>query len=341
MDSDLTPRATHKPDDWEPHFDTWMLRYKSGVRRIVRATFGVEGSQDALDCLLSLLKGDHGPDVLERGALIPLSKEETDTPLIFAYWADPKVYQTWNTGAQVRSFFETDRIAGTDVARWQEAGIISLTHNETNYSHDETLTGIARLPITERTQCDIYSYWGAARDRLPASTSDTMEPYGAANVATQSTGKTQHVIVTAPGNACVIRTSQDWTKAPQDHEDWYLGSVEPTLKAGARFLHQRADTIGALATRYIREADEHGNPIGRTCVLGVFRSMADLENWTHNHPTHTAIYNAGLEMFAAFGTDVGVRLFHEVSVFPLGDLTGEYTNCSPHMGLLRTLGEGQ
>lgn len=338
MDQDLHPKATHKPGDWEPHFKTWTLHYQSGAREIVRATFGVEGSAAAFDHLLQLIKGAHGPEVLERGAVIPLSKTETVAPVAFAYWSTPQTYQLWNNRPDVRAFFESDKTFGKNIARWQESGIIALTHNETNYSHDETLTGIAKLPITQRAPCDIYSYWGAARDRLPASQNDAMAPYGNAKQESISSGVDREVVV-APGNLCVIRTSQDWSKAPKDHENWYLGSVEPTLKAGARFLHQRERTVGALAIRYLQEADDDGNLVGRTCVLGYFDSMASLEEWTHNHPTHKAIYDAGLEMFAAFGTDVGVRLYHEVSVFTQGAFIGEYTNSPSHVGLLRTLSQ--
>jgi aldoxime dehydratase len=332
MDSELYQRPKNKPAGFQPDFDTFHVRYKDGMRTVVRAIFGIENrggdASQTIKYLRTLFNETDGPQIIERGTVIGGQEE-----LFFCYWVNREAYQRWNTQNSVRDFFENDLALSGDIGRWRETGIISLTHHETNYSHDVDLTGFSALDGTHREKCDLCGYWGAARDRIPISAEDPLLPYGEVRVS--SLGK--RATIEASGNMCVIRTSQDWIGAPAAHRDWYLSEVEPVLHTGADFLRDHRAEAGTFAARYIRETTLDGAPLDRTCVLGYFHSLADLEKWTHTHPTHLAIYEAGMKLIYQFGADLGVRLYHEVTIFPRGQFDAEYVNCSNKIGLLQAL----
>ncbi len=68
--------------------------------------------------------------------------------------------------------------------------------------------------------------------------------------------------------------------------------------------------------------------------------MADLESWARDHPTHHAIFEAAMELVRRFGEDLGIRLFHEVSVLPGGRFEASYVGCADDTGILRSVEAG-
>lgn len=337
MDKDLIPQPSRRPEGLEMDYNTWTLGFQDGQREIVRATLGIEARNGAdashvMTSLLDLFSLENGPKVVERGGVV--SQTVSSQELFFAYWENREDYRKWLSSMPVRDFFESGDALDGDVGRWRETGFIPLTHHETNYSHDQELTGLAKLDVTERVSCEIFGYWGAARDRIPASAHEELDSYGKIELSGREP-LGSYVKVKPAGNLCVIRTSQDWVGSKKEHTDWYLKEVEPVLHAGVKYLQKSRKNSGAIATRYIREADIDGAPVERTCVLGYFDSLKSLEEWTHNHPTHLAIFESGLTMVRQFGGELGVRLFHEISVFPEGTFDAEYSNCSKSVGLLQ------
>lgn len=47
---------------------------------------------------------------------------------------------------------------------------------ETNYARLDHHPGLAQLPDTTQPSHDLTAYWGAGRDRIPASAQDRFEP---------------------------------------------------------------------------------------------------------------------------------------------------------------------
>jgi len=344
MDSDLYPRPQNTPENHAPEYDAYTLRYPDGQRAAVRATIGVEvrggDATDDLTQLQGLFALENGPLVLERGRIVASRKQkkpQAAQELFFAYWSNADSYDAWVSLDAVRDFFENEEALKTDIGRWRETGRISLKHHETSYSHDVTLTGASKLPGVSRHKTNLCGYWGAARDRIPASADSPLDAYGELSSNANKSTLGAYVKAEAGGNFCTIRTSQDWIGSPQAHADWYRNEVEPVLHAGVSFLAENPEDCGTLGTRYIREADVEGNTLDRTCALVYFESLEALEKWTHTHPTHLAIFKSGVDMVMRFGGDLGVRLFHEVTVFPEGCFDAEYTNCSADVGLLERI----
>jgi hypothetical protein len=67
-------------------------------------------------------------------------------------------------------------------------------------------------------------------------------------------------------------------------------------------------------------------------VLAWFRSLADLERWTHSHPTHQAILNEFFALVEQGGGQIELALWHEVFTLPTGTPRLEYRDCHPRTG---------
>jgi aldoxime dehydratase len=118
----------------------------------------------------------------------------------------------------------------------------------------------------------------------------------------------------------------------------YLEEVEPVLRAGMDFLRDEGRAIGCYANRYMRVAGEHGDPVDKSFGMSWWRSLADLDRWAKDHPTHKAIFGQAMRYLAALGPAARLRLFHEVTIAAADEQDFEYLNCHPDTGMLRVLG---
>lgn len=329
-DPELEPRPRNAPPGHWPDFTTYYLKYPVGTREVVRVTIGAEGEEAPafIARAIAALGGPDAPLTLERGRVIVPADPRTE--VLFAYWDDPDAHRRWTEGeACARLFGEAP------MPHWRETALLPLTHTETHFAQKTRETGLGRVPGTQHAFCPMVGYWGAARDRIPTAADDPLEP--GPTVPPPSRAGEGAVALVAPANLCTIRTSQDWQVAPADHLQWYREEVEPVLRAGVEHLHAAPLDSGCLSVRYIRETDLDGADADRTCVLAHFRSLGHLEDWARDHPTHHAIFEVAMEMVRRFGEDLGIRLFHEVSVLPAGRFEASYVGCADDTGIQRTV----
>ena len=129
--------------------------------------------------------------------------------------------------------------------------------------------------------------------------------------------------VSPPHNICLIRTSQDVNRAGPEQMAWYRNEVEPTFLTGLRYLRENGEASGCIGGRFVIEKDDEGCDAGRSCAVAYFTSLGTLEAWTHRHPTHEAIMASFINMVRQFQGEPGLHLWHEVSVFPRGTLSGD------------------
>ncbi len=321
VDPALEPRPRNMPAGHWPDFTTYFLRYPAGMRSVVRVAIGASGpgAADFIDRAIASLRGAAAPLTLERGRV--MVRADPATQILFAYWDDLAAHGRWARSDAVEQLFA----AGEGLPRWCETALLPLTHTEAHFGQRTRETGLGRVPGTQHAFCPIVGYWGSGRDRIPIAADDPLEPGPVEPVVISREGAVDSLL--APANLCTIRTSQDWQGAPPDHLDWYEQEVEPVLRAGVEHLHANPRESGCLSVRYIRETDLEGADLDRTCVLAEFRSLGHLESWAQDHPTHHAIFEAAMKMVRRFGEDLGIRLFHEVSVLPAGQFQARYVDC--------------
>ncbi|MBS1895560.1 MAG: phenylacetaldoxime dehydratase family protein [Actinobacteria bacterium] len=328
VDPEMVPQALHAPPDYHPDFTTYYLRYPLGMREVVRLTIGASGDDGPafVDRAIEALQGSDGPLTLERGrVLVPA---DPGAQILFAYWDDLEAHKRWSESEVARGLFD----GAPSSPRWSETAFLPLTHTEAHFSLQTRETGLGRVPGSEHEFCPMVGYWGSGRDRIPVAARDPLEP--GSSVPTPIATVAGDLFVEGPHNLCTIRTSQDWQGAPAEHLEWYRQEVEPVLRAGVEYLDREPIDSGCLSIRYIRETDLSGADTERTCVLAHFRSLGQLESWARDHPSHHAIFEAAMKMIRRFGDELGIRLFHEVSVLPAGRFQARYLGCADDAGIL-------
>jgi hypothetical protein len=247
------------------------------------------------------------------------------------------------------------------VGLWLEAFTTAARRLETNYSGLDYLPGLARLPQTGTSEHTLSAYWGAARDRIPDSAHNLFEADPSSQAprtleGATPTGLGQQLSGSNPRNIVHIRSGQFWEPCDAEESDAYEHKLEPTLRAGLRYLWTNPRDTGALGLRYLRNGGDGGvgdeneptssgrRPAGlnsrrrkETCGAGFFASLEHLETWAKGHRSHLAIYKGAMSHFKAFGNDRKFRTWHEVSVLREGDARFQYVNCVPGTGVAANL----
>ncbi|WP_329407826.1 phenylacetaldoxime dehydratase family protein [Nocardia vinacea] len=318
----------------------WSTTYPESVTEILFAQFGtqaesLDAANSALEEILSLFDTDFRPAVLDRGQYV--DSEGSSNATVMAYWFKPQEYEKWVAQEVVESFWASRRTTGP-VGYYRETATIPRDHIETMYTpHDPKeydTPGIAQHVQVSPTK--VHDYWGAARDRITATQTEELEGELVAYTPTIQETRGTRLTVTVPGNICLIRTAQDWSKSTV-YKDDYLANVAPVKDVGVDHLATHPET-GCLQTRNVREQSLQGEIIGRACTIGWFLSLEHLMVWARDHRSHLEIYGAFFAMMQGKdGIPMDMSLWHEVSVIPKGNAAAEYINCHNRTGFLTIL----
>lgn len=326
----------NRPPGHQPRYPAWTVRFGEDVPELVFAQYGVQtadGSDDrsagpAVAAAAARFEGPDAPVHLDRAVHRDAHGARDD--VLMAYWTDPGSHRRWE---ERTAAWWSGLDADGPVGHWREVARIPTSHLETLHSGEHHDNGTSHLLPMEVT--DVHDYWGAARDRIPASAKEPLAGELSTFIpGTEAETRGRRVGVRPPGEVCLIRTAQDWSRCEDAERATYLEQVEPVLRAGAEFLAGHPET-GCVSSRYVREVGPDGTPLDKTCVLAWFLSLGTLESWTLAHPTHVDIYGAFMRMLAVHDFDLRLALWHEVSVLPAGALEAEYVNCHPDTGFLR------
>ena len=330
-------QPTRMKPDWQPPYPSFVARFAPSVAGVAMAYFGVQyrsGSEPpaiaraALDDLAAACSGPDGPGWADRAAYV--DEAGYDTVITIAYWDDPGRHERWS--ADARAMWLGDRHASGDAGFFLESVRPSTARFETLFSNDR-LEGVAHLAGTLSGEVAEHAYCGGARDRLPLAQTDPLAPGDPPAVA--SDGRRQ--VVRGQDNLCLIRSGQDWSDTDGGERRMYLDEVEPVLRAGMDFLRDEGRTVGCYANRYMRVIDDRGDPLDKSFGMSWWRSLADLDRWAKDHPTHKAIFGQAMKYLSTMGPAARLRLYHEVTVAAADDQHFEYLGCHPGTGLLRVL----
>jgi aldoxime dehydratase len=188
---------------------------------------------------------------------------------------------------------------------------------------------VSACPVAE------HAYWGSARDRIPASQTDPLNN----SVSTLALSRSGARVRVEPGrNVCMIRSGQDWSDTTGEERATYLGRVRPKLIDGMTYLRDEGLPIGCFSCRFMQVLDGIGAATEKTFGQAYFRSLAALEDWAEQHPTHLAIFGTFIREMAPLGDAMQLRLWHEVMVLPAEAQSFEYVNCHDRTGLMGAVG---
>lgn len=262
---------------------------------------GPEATSAVGDLRRALISGDDTPSHLERARV---ANDNDPVAVFLGYWDDPGAYRRWQERADVRASLSLPGVL-------EEAATIPADRWETLHSTAEETPGVRNLSPAQPT--DVHEYWGAARDRIPASADSDL----ASEPATP-----------LPANLCLIRSGQIWQHCEDKERRLYFEEVAPHLAAGIKYLAENPDT-GCISSRFLQEQTLDGEDLESTSFVGWFRDLASLEAWSRSHPTHLAIFESFLAMVGELGGQIQLRLWHEVSVLPAGAVSLGGTGQSP------------
>ncbi|UKZ70402.1 uncharacterized protein TrAtP1_011383 [Trichoderma atroviride] len=177
-----------------------------------------------------------------------------DTEIYICYWTDKDVAEAATRSLNLRQLYSSLFPSEQEViALWRESLSVPKTRIETVYSGNDYQPGIASIPGAAQVGHKFTGYWGAARDRLPASSHDSFEPeykLGTPNFGKDTKGR----VIEGENKVSVahIRSGQFWERCKDDEREAYESTLEPILREGMTFLEENAEETGDIGLRFSR-----------------------------------------------------------------------------------------
>lgn len=325
-----TPRShpLRMPEGWEPPVPAWSSTFDSAQTNVSMAVIGFQHDETAemdqhLESLYNALAGADIRDLVSAD----MGGGVKETSCI-AYWRNAEAAELTLESLRFKTFWET-QIAAAEFGLIKECINVPFHRTETLFSGPEHDHGYSQMRDGIEGPIKQHQYWGAMRDRIAHSANNALNADHHSRV---QKNQPNHVVVEPHENLCIIRSGQDWSECDAEQLAEYTDLIEPTLRAGMKFLRDEGDEVNCYACRYMKDISLDGSNPKRSCGLAYFRTMKDLEDWAEFHPTHLAIFNTFLSIAPKHGPDLQLRLWHEVSVLPGEGCRAEYINCRPGTG---------
>lgn len=321
-----------KPPDHVPPIPRWSARQDGRARLAVLFLGAQARDQAVLDAsdfepwLAKALSGADAPAHVDRATFVDPSGFRNRIAAL--YWADPDGFARWSGRRDLA------RWARTDIGVWWEPIVVDTTRTET-IAFREQLRGLSACPFSRLEPITETGYWGAARDRIPASAHDRLD--GA--IATLPDPRTcetrgRHLRVVPPAGFAVIRSGQSWAACGPEQRASFEKHVRPKLDAGMSYLRENPVEVGCASLRQVDVVDATGTVQEESYALGAFVSLAHLERWAREHPSHLAIYHRALAERRKYQERLEFRTYNEIWVIDRDAVPFEYVNCHPRTGLL-------
>ena len=328
-----------KPEGFKPAVQRYSAVMEPKVDRFQVLSFGIQTAPDDdasltdfLDQVSVLLDRDDGPAhhdfasfVDERGAMNCFTT---------AYWPDRRTYEAWAASTAVRDWWSDPNKRSGDCGYFWEPLPAAVELLET-IAFKEYLRGLSACPMSSVEPMSESGYWGAARDRIPGSATDRLDAPDHTLSPVEQTVPTagNHMVVQPPDRYVLIRSGVSWEDCGPEQLASYEENVRPKLDAGMEFLRTNPVEAGCWSLRQVDVITADGAPTKETYVAGHFLSLAHLERWAHNHPTHLAIYGQAQKERVKYQDSLELRTYHEVYVVD-EPASFEYINCHDTTGAL-------
>ncbi|WP_119273596.1 phenylacetaldoxime dehydratase family protein [Taklimakanibacter deserti] len=328
-----------RPASFEPPVKRYSIRWERSVDLAITAYYGAQAptkeaveQADFKQVMLAAFASDCGPASVEQGFFVDAAGQYNF--VFVAYWLDPLRHERWEADSQLHAWWNDPiRLAGT-IGLWREVLRVPIERMETLYAYPDYKVGIARCPPSTFTLTRNSGYFGAMRDRIPASAVDSLATAMAFPQPVKRHSAGTRWLVHVPKNLTVIRSGQYWAKCGGEQRTDYLVKMRPLLEKGTAHLGQYPEETGCLSMRLSRCVEAGGRERDESFNHAYFLSLAHLEEWSASHRTHLAIWRHAIEMMKAYGEKRELRTWHEVYVLPEGGQRFEYVNCHPRTGLL-------
>lgn len=327
-----------RPDTYQPPYPAYQSHFSADNPEYVMSMMGVQYQQaspaaDALvEEVLSLLtaEAEGKPNHVERG----IQKDA------YGYYNDVLIPYWPSREAMTQFWQRTDVCAWMDVPRsgpvgwWRESIIAPVSSLDGSHSVGDVKYGVGRY--VEQKVEQFHAYFGSMRDRVADFLAGKADG-DSGQIAYQNDLDSfdQRLRITGlPDKLCFIRAPFGWDQATPEEQQAFIEDMLPVFKTGADYLRDNPLDANCISMRFLDEIDMGLNNGAQVEVLGWFLTLKDLEQWTHHHPTHLAIYKGVFDYMERFNFNPNLNLGHEVVVVPQGQAVMEYCNCHPNTGFL-------
>lgn len=327
-----------KPKGFEPVVQRWSVALPQRSRTCHVSFLGVQGPDAAaldatgfLGMLREAFARSDGPSAVDHAR--HRDEDGRLNHIVAAYWTDPEAAESWASADGFRSFWsDPARMRGT-CGFFRECLAVPVERQETLYWADyrAALSASANVAFYPTPYC---GYYGSMRDRLPIAAYDDLAPPRPELVPASPSSEGRRLRVTPPENLAVIRSATYWGACDDEQRDDFEARLRRPLEGGMDYIRGNAREVGCCSLRYQSTVDASGEPLPEAHALGIFLSLAHLENWAERHASHHGIFSAAMARYRKYGAANQLRTWHEVYVLPRGGQLFEYLNCSPRTGLL-------
>ena len=247
------------------------------------------------------------------------------------YWLKAADFATWSKQPDVTEWRE--RVAkDASIGMWWEPVAVDANYMET-IAFKEYPRGFSGCPVgfanTEGT-----GYWGAARDRIPASAYDLFESSDLIAEPEAGDAKIPYRKIQPPKHMTVIRSGVTWKDCEGEQLKEYQERIRPALDAGMEYLRSHPRETGCFALRQVGCISPDGEELAEGYSLGAFVSLGHLEAWSKDHPSHLAIYTRAIAARRKYQDKLQMRTYNEIFIVDADNPPFEYFNCHARTGLL-------
>jgi len=331
----------NRPDGHVPPIPRYSAHPDIASRRLVALFVGVQSKDRAgivasgFEKFLSAARrAAEAPAYLDRAAFV--DSAGFNNSLAAMYWPGREAYDAWAGSEAVRNWRTASARPEQRFGWWWEPISVPVDRAET-IAFKEFLRGVSACPFSKLEPTASTGYWGAARDRIPASGYDRLA--GSAEHLTFLNSPTpthdRQVTIRPPRGMAIIRSGVSWDACGEEQLLSYEQNVRPKLDAGMKYLVDHPLESGCCSLRQVVALDDAGAEMKEGYSLGAFLSLDHLESWSKHHPTHLAIYHRAMMERKKFQERLQLRTYNEIFVVDEQALDFEYFNCHQDTGLLR------
>lgn len=328
-----------RPAGHVPPIARYSSRFDHAPDRLAVLFVGMAAKEDdraaraMTDFLTVACGGPDAPSYFDRATFIDADGRRNRMAAL--YWPDRTAYSRWVGAPEVALWRTGRRALAEDFAQWWEPASTVPDKAET-IAFAEYRRGLSACPFSRLEQMGETGYWGAARDRIPASAWDRLEGEVAtlAPLPAPPPAHGQRLAIRPPAGLTVIRSGVSWAACGPEQRESYERNVRPKLDAGMDYLRENPVETGCPALRQVVLTDAVGQPLEEAYSLGLFISLHHLEAWAKDHPTHLAIYHRAMAERRKYQDALELRTYNEIYVLDADALDFEYVNCPPSAGLI-------
>ncbi|CAM1508939.1 Fc.00g026780.m01.CDS01 [Cosmosporella sp. VM-42] len=268
----------NRPEGWKVKYPRWTLKLPANINEVVIAYIGVqpprtvpcekgvymnlhqhsveESQRRAASVLEAWVTDDSATDApnLWEKFYVETGYDVPDTEVWVLYWINRFSAESALSKLDLQHISPSSSSdTASMVGIWRESFTIPRERFETIYSGNDYQPGIASLEDSLQVSHEFTGYWGAARDRIPASSHSNFLPQHPAPIPDFAKHTKNRALRGYNRDVLLhIRSGQYWERCSREEREAYESALEPLLRKGMAYLEDNAAETGDFGLRFMR-----------------------------------------------------------------------------------------